>query len=232
MFSFRKAALLCFLVVFLSSFKGASGAVSYLLVQGEFDSGSAGLETYKWQVNYDPGQLTTGLDLLIAVFGNPTASGKYNGGLSDYFTSTSTYGSAGYIDFGGGSLFTESFTLSGMKVAQDTSYDPGWNSYLAGGSGVFHGGSYLNSGSWIYADDGITSRQLADGSFDSWVYGGTFPAAAISGDTGNNSPDVLNFTNATQINLSSTPEPGRPVLLVIGAGCLLMRRRRMTGTYE
>lgn len=206
------------------------------MIQGPFASDGT-VETHKWQVNYSAGQLTTGLDLLTAVFGNLNASGTYTDSSNstyNYFTSTSTYGSAGYIDFGGGSYFTESFTLRNMtlinkKVAQDTSYSPGWNSYVAGGSGPFHGGSYTNNGSWIYADDGITSRQLADGSFDGWVYGGTFPAATISGDTSNNAPVESNFSSATVINLSSTPEPGRPLLLIVGLMTLVMHRRRMTG---
>lgn len=207
------------------------------MIQGPFASGGA-METHEWQVNYSAGQLTTGLDLLTAVFGNPTANGTYTDALNgtyNYFTSTSTYGSAGYIDFGGGSLFTESFTLNGTKVAQDTSYRPGWNYYVAGGSGVYGGNnvagsnsSYTN-GSWTYSNDGSTSRKLADGSFDGWVYGGTFPPATISGDTSNNAPVVSNFSSATVINFSSTPEPGRPLLLVFGLITLVMRRRRVIG---
>jgi len=200
----------------------ALGAISYLLIQGEFNSGSVGEETYKWQVNYNTGDLVTSLDLLNAVFGVPSANGTYTdafSGVYPYLSAGNSTKGAGYIDFGGGSLFLESFTLNSTKVAQDTDYDPSWSSYVAGGTGTTYGGPYPNAGAWTYSDDGITTRQIGDGSFDGWVFG------ASSFNAGNN-PLVANFSGATVINYSATPEPSRSILLLFAGIVLVTRRRR------
>lgn len=208
----------------------AAGAVSYLLVQGPFGPGNA-VQTFEWKVIYDAGSVTTGLDLLKEIFGTPTASGTYDDaffGTYDYFKSGNTTTGAAFIDFGPSGLFTESFTLGGKKVAMDPSYDPGWNYYAAGGSGSGHvtpsnlSGSYDPS-SWTYSDDGTSTRTLSDGSFDGWVYGETFPPDAIVGAS--YTPTISNFAGATVINLSSAPEPGRTMLLLMGLAGLMLQRR-------
>lgn len=209
------------LVITLAA-NSAQGAVSYLLIQGEFNAGSLGEETYKWKVNYNTGELVTSLDLLNAVFGVPSANGTYTdafSGVYPYLSAGNSTQGAGYFDFGGGSLFLESFTLNSTKVAQDTDYDPSWSSHVAGGFGTNHGGSYPNAGTWTYSDDGITTRQIADNSFDGWVFG------ASSFNSGNN-PLVADFSGATVINYSATPEPSRSLLLLFAGIALMMHRRR------
>ena len=194
------------------------GAVSYLMIQGPFGSGGS-TQTLKWQVNYNAGTLVTGYDLLKAVFGTPVAAGTYDDAFFttyNYFTSGNSTQGAGFIDFGGGSYFTESFTLGGTKVAQTTDYATGWNYYAAGGS-------YAN-GTWAYSNDGITTRTLTDGSFDGWVYGNTYPSATITGS--GTAPLASNFTSATVINLSAAPEPGRVALCGVALAALALRRLR------
>jgi hypothetical protein len=206
----------------------ASGAVSYLLVQGPFDPSNA-VMTFQWKVIYDTGSITTGLDLLKKVFGNPVANGTYDdnfGGTYNYFKSGNSTTGAAFMDFGGGSLFTESITLSGKKVAMDPGYDPGWNYYAAGGTGSNHAGGTYDPSSWAYSDDGITTRSVADGSYDGWVYGGTFPAATIVGSLF--TPTAAHFAGSTVINLSIAPEPGRPMLLLVGLTGLILQRRKPT----
>ena len=93
------------------------------------------------------------------------------------------------------------------------------NYYLAGGGGLH---SYPNSGAWSYSDDGSTTRTLANGSYDAWVFGNTFPPVAING----NLPTVPKFSGATVVNV--VPEPTSVALLLLGAGGLLAfsKRRR------
>lgn len=208
----------------------ASGAVSYLLVQGPFGAGDA-VETYKWKVNYDPGQLVTGQDLLNVVFGIPADSGtNYTdgfGGTNPYFVSSNgSQLGAGYINFSFGP-FLESFTIKGKKVAQSIFYSPSWSYYNGGGV-------YPNE-NWFASDTGTGSRNLTNGSFDGFVFGTdsgdpNYVPPAIVGTE--NSPQVTNFLSATLIDISGAPEPGRTFLLLIGAGSLVMRRRRMSEINE
>lgn len=214
------------LLVLLLSANSALGATSYLLIQGEFNALTAGEETYKWRVNYNAGELVTSLDLLNAIFGVPTANGTYDddfGGTYPYLTAGNSTTGASYFDFGGGSLFLESFKLNSTNVAMNPDYDPSWSTHVAGGSGSNHGGAYPNTGIWTYSDDGITTRQISDGSFDGWVFGSS------SFNSGND-PLLTNFSGATIINYSATPEPGRSVLLLLGGIALATRRRRTLST--
>lgn len=197
---------------------------SYLLVQGPFGSGGSTL-TYQWKVTYDHGVLVTGQDLLTAVFGPTSLTGDYSDGFGgNYPEYTSGDGTQGvnYITFPGGSFFSIAFTLNSTTVMQDSFYDPGWNYYVTGGSGPFHGGAYDNSGSWTYSDDGQSARLLSDGSYDAWVYGATFPAAPVAGE--NNAPTSSNFSSAT---LVVVPEPGSIAMLAIGGAGLLLWRKKI-----
>jgi len=200
---------------------------SYLLFQGPFGSGGAE-ETFKFQVTYSTGSLVTGQDLLNYILGTPASNGTYTdayGTPYPYFTSTNGANGAGYLDFSygaGASLFAQSFTLNGTSVAMDPSYDPGWNYYVAGGSGSGNGGAYDNDGSWVFSNDGSDTRQIADGSFDGWVFGasganGENPAM-ITGD--DNAPDADNF--------AAVPEAESlvPVFVAMAGVWTLMRRRR------
>ena len=196
----------------------AMADTSYLLVQGPFGDGGS-LETFEWKVNYNSGTLITGQQLLNVVFGVPVDANTLYGG-NEVFTATNNLIGAKYIDFGGGSLFTISYTLGGSTVEQDPNFSPGWNYYVAGGSGT--GGSYT-SGSWAYSNDGLSTRTLTDGSFDAWSFGATYPNDPImNGDT-TYAPTANNFASATVINV--VPEPGSLAFLAAG-GLLLVRRRR------
>lgn len=215
------------LLVIIAAFAASATAhlradTSYLLIQGPF--GSEGAEaTFKWKVNYTSGLLANGQDMLTAVFGTPTLSGTYTdafNGVFPYYSAGDATQGAGYIQFSFGPLFA-SVTLGGVKVDMDPSYDPGFNYYAAGGGSNF-GNGYDNSGAWSSSQDGILTRTLADGSYDGWVFGGTFPAAAING--AGNSPGVSDFSGATVINV--VPEPASAALLLGTGGVLALFRRR------
>lgn len=201
----------------------ACADTSYLLIQGPFGASSS-IETFEWKVNYTHGTLNTGLDLLNAVFGTATDTATLYQSTYELFSAGNNVQGASYIDFGSGgsSLFTISYTLGGTTVEQDPSFDPGWNYYVAGGSGSGNGGSY-SSGSWTYSQDGLNTRGLSDGSFDGWVIGETFPNVPIAGGTGADAPNTTNFAGATTVNV--VPEPASAALLCLG-GLLFIRRRR------
>jgi hypothetical protein len=204
---------------------GLRADTSYLLIQGPFGSGGAEA-TFKWQVIYPNGVLQYGRDLLSAVFGPPTLSGTYTDAFSgtyEYYTAGNATTGVGYIDFGTtpGQLDTPlviSYTLGGVAVAMDSDYSPGYNYYVAGGSGAQN---YPNSGAWTFSQDGTSTRTLADGSYDGWVYGNTFPEAPING--AGNTPTTANFAGATVVVV---PEPASAALLLLGMGGLLALKRR------
>lgn len=214
--------LLLLLATSLCLTRFAMADTSFLLVQGPFGSGSS-LETFQWQVNYAHGTLITGQQLLNVVFGIPIDTGTtYQG--SEVFSATNNLIGANYIDFSGGagtSLFTISVTLDNQTVEQDSSFSPGWNYYVAGGSGT--GGSYT-SGSWSYSGDGLSTRTLSDGSFDAWSFGSTFPNDPIVNGTGTYAPTASNFAGATVIDV--VPEPVSLTFLAAGGLLLVGRRRR------
>ena len=197
---------------------------SYLLIQGPFGSLGA-LETFQWKVNYQSGSTFTGSDLLNSVFGVPTSNGTYTDGFStiyEYLTAGNVTRGVGFIDFGGGALFPESFTLNSIKVAMDVSYSPGWNYYVAGGSGST---SYDGNGVWTYSNDGVSGRTISDGSFDGWVFGstGTYDSSFNQITPPDSIVDILpvvgDFVNATTV-----PEPSAAWLVVAG-GALLVGSR-------
>ncbi|MEI6535367.1 MAG: hypothetical protein WCN98_08520 [Verrucomicrobiaceae bacterium] len=179
----RHFALICALLLFLLSICGAEGAVSYLLVQGPFGGGA--VVTYKWQVEYDPGQLLSGQDLLNVIFGTPAVTGTYGISGPPYLTSSSGSMGAGYINFGTvsvPSLFVESFTVGGKTVAQPNDYSKTWSYY----EGIIYpDGNSL----WLYANTGPQGRLLADGSFDGFVFG------ADSGDPNYTPPSITGVEN-------------------------------------
>lgn len=198
---------------------------SYLLIQGPFGAGST-TETFEWKVNYAHGSLTTGMDLLNAVFGTPTDTGTLYQSTYEIFSAGNNIQGAQYIDFNltpgdpGTSLFTISYTLGGTTVQQTDAFDPSWNYYVAGGAGSGNGGPY-SSASWTYANDGINSRTLSDGSFDGWVFGDPSVPVSIAGFT----PTTGDFSGATVVNFGVVPEPTSLAFLSVGA-LLLIRRRR------
>jgi len=204
---------------------------SYLLIQGPFGSSGAE-ETFEWQVEYPAGTLQTGQDLLNAVFGTPTLSGTYTNAFSETFNEYSAGNSStgvSYIDYGTSpntltEPFAISFSLDSEMVEQDTAYNNGWNYYVAGGGGGNGGdnlgGPYANNGSWIYANDGSYSRNLANGSFDAWAFGSFNNPPGIAGS--NYAPTVPDFSGAIILLI---PEPGGALLLILGASGLLILKR-------
>jgi hypothetical protein len=199
---------------------------SNLLIQGDFGTGGT-LETFKWQVSYATGYLSSGRDLLSAVFGQPVLIGTY----------TDTYGTFPEYQAGNASQAVDyyyyssptfsafspiSFTLNGTTILQDPSTSPGWNSYVAGGSGAYGpnddgDGTPYSDGTWTFANDGIDSRTVSDGSYDGWVFGSTIwnSAATIDDSTGATAPTSSEFaqTNSTSVlTVVSVPEPATPAL--------------------
>jgi len=201
----------------------ASADTSYLLIQGPFGI-SGSVDSLKWKVNYHPGQITKSSDLLAAVFGSPQSTGTtYTDGFNGtypIFSAGNNLQGARYIDFGGGAYFVIGFTFNGQTAQMNPSYDPGWNAYVAGGGGA----QSYPSGAWTYSGDGITTRTLANGSFDGWVFGATTfqSEAKIANGTTTLAPLAAMFSDATAINL--IPEPGSALLLLCGAIMLLRRR--------
>jgi len=194
-------------------------ATSYLEIQDP-----AG--TYQYQVNYNSGTLLSGADLLSAVFGAPTDTGTKSYGYEVY-TSTSKYGSVSYLDYSFG-LSVMGFTVAGSTYATDPStYDPAWNYYVAGGSGTY-GGTYANTGSWTFADDGADTRNLGNGSYDGWVFGETgYPTGTTATIAGSQyQPTTADFTNGNVTVINLVPEPSRAVLMMVGLGVICGQRRR------
>jgi len=222
--------LLTLVAAFFAVCTAVHADTSYLLIQGPFGSGSTE-ETYKFQAVYPSGSLVTGQDLLNSILGTPVMTGSYSGDYGSYPEYTATKGNNGatYVFYAADGLgyYPLSFTMNGVTVNQDPSYDPAWNYYVAGGTGdnAVNGdepGPYPNDGSWTFSNDGLDSRQIADDSFDGWVWGasgGNFEAPVTIAGT-DNAPVASNFT--------SVPEPNSLALLLIGAAGVwtMMRRRR------
>jgi hypothetical protein len=201
-----------------------------MLVQGEFDAGQAGLETYKWKVENTGPNLLTGQDLLLAVFGNPVlvSGNSYRSGNTTHGVLTSLFSGLGYSPQ---QFFINGF--AGQLASNDDPY-PYWNYTVAGGSGD-NSGVFADS-AWTFAEnDGAASRNLVNGSFDAWTYG-EYQSAPIVGV--GNLPIVMNFSGNEQLvsssggvsvfSIGTAPEPGRAILLIFGMGMVLMRRRRHT----
>lgn len=203
----------------------ARADTSYLLIQG-------GGETFKWKVNYAHGDLTNGLDLFQAVFGTATATGgTYTDGFFSewpYWSSSLGENAAGYLDFGGGSLFLESVTLDTLNLAMDPDYDPLWIYQVSGGTGLVDqdnlpDGAYSDDGTWQVSNDGMLTRGLEDGSFDAWLLGSW--GDPILGDF--NLPLADDFSDAMVINF--IPEPGSVALFLLAAPGLWALARRRAG---
>lgn len=207
------------LFVIIAAFAAAASLradTSYLLIQGPF--GSEGTPaTFKWQVNYQPGVLVYGQDLLNSVFGTPSLTGTYQG--HDYYTAGNSVQGAGYIQYSFGPLLA-SVTLESATVAQNSSGDPGYNYYVAGGGGVQ---TYPSAGAWNFSQDGFSTRTLENGSYDAWVFGTTYTGPSTTVNEAN-PPTAESFTGATVINV--VPEPASAALLLLGVGSLLVRARR------
>ncbi|CAN5911719.1 hypothetical protein BH11VER1_BH11VER1_14000 [soil metagenome] len=242
-------SLASLILAIVLSTNAAQGAVSYLLIQGNFD-GVAGMESSRWAVTYDPSfdydndpdTNLTGFDLLNFVLGTPSlVSG------SNYQTAITTWAADGttwqtnYTKFSiGYQMTTQTITTSSLVTPTSLTINPalnlGWNYYVAGGGGDYSGAAY-NSSTWSVANDGMNTRTLANGSFDAWVFGTTeiygpppdyeylSPADPVVGFT----PDSGSFTGAMVV--AAAPEPSRSILLIL-AGIALVTRRNRTFNYN
>jgi hypothetical protein len=235
----RSLSRLAFVLLIAAS--PARGAVSYLLIQGEFDSSHAGLETSRWAVTYDPAVLTTSQDLLDRVFGTP----KLVSGTTDRYetdpTSWAADGSTWKVSYKNDAsygLFVDHFIRNNVALNSNFGSNLGWNLDVAGGGG-FSGSDYSGadyaSGIWTYSNDGSGSRTLANNSIDAWVYGdtGTYstvdpyplltPPVAVTGFSA--APSSFSGAGVNVVS-SAAPEPSRVLLLMIGLIVPSFRRRR------
>lgn len=174
---------------------------SYLLIQGPFGAGGA-TETFKFAINYAPGAIPTGFDLLTTAL----TSGQLQS----------------HVDPSWGPS-VDGFTFNSVSVPNDY-FVTGtwWNYYTADVSG----------GAWTYSDLGASSRTPADGSFDGWVFGTstfdpeTWAVTYVTPiDGSGNTPLESNFAGATQVN--AVPEPGGIALVFAGGAAVLALRRSL-----
>ncbi len=199
----------------------AQGAVSYLLIQGEFDGASAGLETYKWKVDYNPSTLLiTTQDLLLAVAGPSTfaATYLYSG---TYVDSLAINGTTITEILGGPNSGTSWFNM-----VSGGSFDTTWSAPL---SGIYPANIWTQS-------HGISERDLANNSFDAFVYGEFdntyYPTVTVNGIQ----PTIADFTGTETLvssaggvsiySIAAAPEPSRSILLLLAGIALVTRRRR------
>lgn len=230
-----KELLLLLILCIVAPLSNLRADGSFLLIQGNFGVGNT-LETHLWEVVYQPGQLSTGQDLLDAVFGVPVDTGMekqdaFGRTLPLYSAGTSSLGATYmyYNDFG--AFILDSVTILNTTVEQvpDPISGSGWNYYLAGGTGSFIPPDYIpgsyQADVWTFSGDGSGTRILGDMSFDGWVFGEAYPnTAMIDGGDSTFAPTSENFGGATVIMV---PEPGGMLLVLVGlAGLGLCRRRK------
>lgn len=217
----------------------AEGAISYLLIQGEFDSGSSGVETYKWKVDYIGSSLITGQDLLNAVFGAPVlvSGSTYMAGNSSHGVNYTYYDGLGYSPQ---QFFTSGLAGPLTPVVFDGNY---WAYYNAGG-GYDDTSGFADPASAAYADNiwtsantGSADRKLLDRdldanlnepSFDGYIYGTGSPNPSGNPADSFVGQETLFLSGAgyTVYSMASTPEPSRSVLLLFAAIALMTRRSR------
>jgi hypothetical protein len=217
----------------------AHADTSYLLIQGPFGGGGSEV-TYKWQVNYPAGYLTTSQDLLNAVFGGvPVADGTLQGdstfGPAPVYKNGSSQNGGLYVyyppdppDFPEASFLTYAFTLRSTTVSTDDNVSIGqstlgWNFYVEGGDAS-------DNGEWNYSEEGQSSRLLSNDSYDGWVFGDTgsdpdFTPVGTTAtiDDSSDSDDPSDFSNNGAddiLMIVDIPEPGTAALLGIALAAL------------
>ncbi|MGA3172762.1 MAG: PEP-CTERM sorting domain-containing protein [Chthoniobacteraceae bacterium] len=222
--------------LFTSAFLRAD--TSFLLVQGDFGDGGSLEESFKWQVNYPTGALTTGQDLLNTVFGQPVLTGStytdaFSGTYPVYVATTGSL-SVTYIYFADvGGLFPISFTLGGETILQDPTYNPSWIYDVAGGAGAY--GSDLNgapyaAGLWQLSNDGADTRTIANQSYDAWLLGNPNTPDTVDDSSGDDAPTAAEFPNTNSTNffqsITVVPEPCALLLMLLALPALALRKRK------
>lgn len=209
---------------------------SFLLIQGAFGAGGSEA-TFKFRIDYPPGALSTGQNLLDSVFGTPVLDGTDSAnGQPLYFAGTAAR-NVQYDHFSFGDQVV-AFTFNSVTIKANDTPASGptqdWAYYVAGGAGQFNGGPY-SSGSWNFANDGQGTRTLATDSFDGWVFGSSGfdsnfssdgSVVTINGAATDNAPTDADFANAFVISI---PEPRGTVLLLGGMAVLWFWKRRRRG---
>lgn len=235
---------------------GAHAAVHYFLIQGNFDTSSPSVETYKWMVDDPNNVLQKGQDVMNAIFGNPgTVSGPVSTTGAGFRVDATYYGT-----FNPPAYFYEAFTFLGLPgTADDVTLEAvfgdmdndglGWGYYNAGGSytdSFFSNPTFgeYGDGAWYSGQSGTTSRSLLgngvpETTFDAWVYGAdgyaSGNAATVQGSE--NDPLVEDFTGINNLiqqygngvsvySIAAAPEPQRAILFIFGVAAVLGVRRR------
>jgi hypothetical protein len=230
------------------------------MVQGPLAPGGA-FETYKFRVEYTgvltiPGYQPTppgtpeplvnsGEALLVSIFGNGVTvpSGTYTNSL-------------GTAVAGGG--FLSGFQMSGGALTFSGSYPDGpqWGYFAAGGTysnffedPVIHG--TFDPGVWTQAPVGMSTRYLADGSFDAWSFGVMTPTGELdpwgypiydNASPVGVTPTLGDFSGPlyaetkvsadglpyTVYRIMAVPEPCRALFLLLGVTAIFTRRSRET----
>ncbi|WP_038166872.1 PEP-CTERM sorting domain-containing protein [Verrucomicrobium sp. BvORR106] len=218
----------------------AAVMVHFLVIEGDFDTNSTALESFKFRFEYDTAQtpaLQTGQDLLNVLFGVRGSTPTVLNGKTFFSSTNGSYG-ATYEYFSSFDAYIVSqFTINGVTFPGSPLFTNGkyWNYQVAGGSGDFYEGNYPfldenNNPAWTSAWDGISTRNLSNGSFDAFTFG-----TGANSDIAANLPTAANFSNLTALFTtangitvygSAVPEPGRSMLLAAGCVLLVFRRRR------
>ncbi len=145
---------------------------SFILFQGDF--GPSGAEqTFKFQISYPPGALTTGQNLLDAIFGTPVLDGTDAASGRPLLVAGTASQNVQYDQYSFGNEVV-AFTFNSITIKANDKPPSGptqdWTDYVAGGTSGNDGGPY-SSGQWTISNDGATTRGLGNDSFDGWVFG-------------------------------------------------------------
>lgn len=172
---------------------------SYLLIQGPFGTSGA-VETFKWQVNYTAGEITTGFDLLTMALSSQELQ----------YTPDSGYGAfVNGFTLGGTSVPSNYPTATWLYYSAEVAGNPWTYSEVGASSRDLVDGSFDG---WVY---GVSTCNP-----DTWALTYSDPIVGTG-----NMPTTENFSIAT--NIEVVPEPSSIALIFAGAGGLLVLRWKL-----